>query len=74
MILYGGGTELNPVADWAITLFGHHFIVWNLPSSALPCSCYVFTVNFASPGPRLPCGGPVQRGLLYQVVLISCFM
>ena len=76
MILDCGGTELNPVAG-----LGHHPVrdiissSGNLPSSALPCSCYVVHSKFRIAKAAIAMAVALYSGVvLYQVVLISCFM
>jgi hypothetical protein len=75
MILDGGGTELNPVAGWAITLFGRHFIVWKL--AVIGCGLLVLCVHseFRIAKAVIAMTVALYSGVvLYQVVLISWFM
>ena len=75
MILDCGGTELNPVADWAITAFGNHFIVWKL--AVIGCSLLLLCLhsNFRIAKAAIAMAVILYSGVVfYQVVLISCFM
>ena len=75
MILDSGGTELNPVADWAITAFGNHFIVWKL--AVIGCSLLLLCLhsNFRLAKAAIAMAVILYSGVVfYQVVLISCFM
>jgi hypothetical protein len=75
MILDCGGTELNPVADWAITAFGSHFIVWKL--TVIGCSLLLLCLHSKFPIAKAAIAMAVvlySGVVLYQVVLISCFM
>ena len=75
MILYGGGTELNPVAGWAITLFGHHFIVWKLAVVGFALLLLCVHSEFRIARAAIAVAVALYSGVvLYQVVLISCFM
>lgn len=75
MILYGGGTELNPVAEWAITLFGHHFIVWKLAVVGFALLLLCVHSKFRIARAAIAVAVALYSGVvLYQVVLISCFM
>lgn len=75
MILYGGGTELNPVAGWAITLFGHHFIVWKLAVVGFALLLLCVHSKFRIARAAIAVAVALYSGVvLYQVVLISCFM
>jgi len=75
MILYGGGTELNPVAGWAITLFGHHFIVWKLAVVGFALLLLCIHSKFRIARAAIAMAVALYSGVvLYQVVLISCFM
>jgi len=75
IILDCGGTELNPVADWAINAFGHHFVVWKLAiiccSLLLLCLCSKFRIAKAV----IAMAVMLYSGVVfYQLVLMSCFM
>ena len=75
MILDCGGTELNPVADWAITAFGNHFIVWKL--AVIGCSLLLLCLHskFRIAKAAIAMAVILYSGVVfYQVVLISCFM
>ena len=75
MILDCGGTELNPVADWAITAFGNHFIVWKL--AVIGCSLLLLCLHskFRIAKATIAMAVILYSGVVfYQVVLISCFM
>jgi len=75
MILYGGGTELNPVAGWAITLFGHHFIVWKLAVVGFALLLLCVHSKFRIAKAAIAVAVALYSGVvLYQVVLISWFM
>jgi hypothetical protein len=75
MILACGGTELNPIAGWAITTFGNHFIVWKLAivcfGLLLLCLCSKYRLAKAVIAATVI----LYSGIVfYQIVLISCFM
>lgn len=75
MILACGGTELNPIADWAITTFGHHFIVWKL--AVIGCALLLLCLHskFSLAKAAIAMAVILYSGVVfYQVVLISCFM
>ena len=75
MILDCGGTELNPVADWAITAFGNHFIVWKL--AVIGCGLLLLCLHskFRIAKAAIAMAVILYSGVVfYQVVLISCFM
>jgi hypothetical protein len=75
MILDSGGTELNPVAGWAITLFGHHFIVWKLAVIGLGLLLLCLHSKFRIAKAAIAIAAALYSGIvLYQVVLISWFM
>ncbi len=75
MILDSGGTELNPVADWAITAFGNHFIVWKL--AVIGCSLLLLCLhsNFRIAKAAIAMAVILYSGVVfYQIVLMSCLM
>ena len=75
MILACGGTELNPVADWAITTFGNHFIVWKL--AVIGCALLLLCLHskFSLAKTVIAMAFILYSGVVfYQIVLISCFM
>jgi hypothetical protein len=75
MILDSGGTELNPVAGWAITLFGHHFIVWKLAVIGLGLLVLCLHSKFRVARAAIAIAAALYSGIvLYQMVLISWFM
>jgi len=75
MILACGGTELNPVAGWAITMFGNHFIVWKLAVIGLGLLLLCLHSKYRLAKTVIAMTVALYSGVvLYQVVLISCFM
>jgi len=75
MILDCGGTELNPFADWAITAFGHHFIVWKL--AVIGCSLLLLCLHskFRIAKAAIAMAVILYSGVVfYQIVLMSCLM
>lgn len=75
IILDCGGTELNPVAGWAITMFGHHFIVWKLIVIGLSLLLLCLFSKFRLAKAVIAMAVVLYSGVvLYQVVLMSCFM
>jgi hypothetical protein len=75
MILDCGGTELNPIAEWAIATFGNHFIVWKLAivccGLLLLCLCSKYRLAKAVIAVAVMLYSGV---VVYQIVLLSCFM
>ncbi len=75
VILGCGGTELNPVAGWAITMFGNHFIIWKLAVIGLGLLLLCLHSKFRLAKAVIAMTAALYSGVvLYQVVLISCFM
>lgn len=75
MILDCGGTELNPVADWAITAFGNHFIVWKL--AVIGCGLLLLCLHskFRIAKAVIAMAVILYSGVVfYQIVLMSCLM
>ena len=75
MILDCGGTELNPVADWAITVFGNHFIVWKL--AVIGCGLLLLCLHskFRIAKAVIAMAVILYSGVVfYQIVLMSCLM
>jgi hypothetical protein len=72
MILASGGTELNPVADWAINTFGNHFVVWKLSviccGLLLLCLCSKYRIAKAAIAVTVILYSGV---VCYQIVLMS---
>jgi hypothetical protein len=75
MILDCGGVELNPVVDWAITMFGDHFIIWKLAVSGLSLSLLCLHSKFRIARPVIAAVVILYSGVVaYQIVLISFIM
>jgi hypothetical protein len=75
LILDCGGTELNPVADWAITAFGNHFIVWKLAVIGLGLLVLCLHSKYRIARAAIAMTVVLYSGVvLYQVVLISWLM
>ena len=75
MILDSGGTELNPVADWAIATFGNHFIVWKL--GVIGCGLLLLCLHskFLIAKAVIAMAVILYSGVVfYQIVLMSCLM
>jgi len=75
MILDCGGTELNPVADWAITAFGNHFIVWKLAVIGFGLLLLCLHSKFRIAKAVIAMAVILYSGVVfYQIVLMSCLM
>jgi hypothetical protein len=75
MILDCGGTELNPVADWAITAFGHHFIVWKLAVVGSSMLVLCLHSKFRIAKAAIAMAVILYSGVVfYQIVLMSCLL
>ena len=75
VILDCGGTELNPVADWAITMFGYHFIVWKLAVIGLGLLLLCLHSKYRLAKAVIAMTVILYSGVVfYQIVLLSCFM
>ena len=75
MILDCGGTELNPVADWAIATFGNHFIVWKL--GVIGCGLLLLCLHskFLIAKAVIAMAVILYSGVVfYQIVLMSCLL
>ena len=75
MILDSGGTELNPVADWAIATFGNHFIVWKL--GVIGCGLLLLCLHskFLIAKAVIAMAVILYSGVVfYQIVLMSCLL
>ena len=72
IILDCGGTELNPIAAWALDAFGSHFVVWKLSVIGLCvlvlCLLSKFRAAKAAVGVAVALYGGV---VCYQIVLMS---
>ena len=75
IILDCGGTELNPIADWAIKAFGNHFIVWKLAvvccALLLLCICSKYQLAKAVIATAVILYSSV---VAYQIVLLTFIM
>jgi hypothetical protein len=75
IILDCGGTELNPIAGWALTTFGNHFIVWKLVTIGLALLLLCLHSKFRIAKAVIAMAVALYSGVvLYQFVLISCFL
>jgi hypothetical protein len=75
MILDCGGTELNPVAGWAITMFGNHFIVWKLSVIGVGLLLLCLHSKYRLAKAVIAMTVILYSGVVfYQIVLMSCFM
>ena len=75
VILDCGGTELNPVAGWAITMFGNHFIVWKLAVIGLGLLLLCLHSKYRLAKAVIAMTVILYSGVVvYQIVLLSCFM
>ena len=75
MILDCGGTELNPVADWAITAFGNHFIVWKLAVIGFGLLLLCLHSKFRIAKAVIAMAVILYSGVVfYQIVLMSCLL
>lgn len=75
LILERGGTELNPVAAWAIAAFGNHFVVWKLSviCVSLLILCLLSKHRFARV--VIATSAALYSGVVcYQLVLLSNVM
>ena len=75
IILDCGGAELNPIAGWALTTFGNHFIVWKLVTIGLALLLLCLHSKFRIAKAVIAMAVALYSGVvLYQFVLISCFL
>jgi len=75
VILDSGGTELNPVAGWAFAMFGNHFIVWKLAVIGLGLLLLCLHSKYRLAKAVIVMAVALYSGVvLYQVVLMSCFL
>jgi hypothetical protein len=75
MILDCGGVELNPVVDWAIAMFGDHFIIWKLAIIGLSLSLLCLHSKFRITRPVIAAAVILYSGIVaYQIVLITFIM
>lgn len=73
MILDRGGTELNPVADWAIRVFGDYFVLWKLGVISFSLLLLCLHCHFRMAKSIIFLAVILYSGVvLYQVVLLSC--
>ncbi len=75
LILDRGGTELNPVAAWALAAFGNHFIVWKLAvvCASLLILCLLSKHRYARVA--IATSAALYSGVVcYQLVLLSSVM
>lgn len=72
MILDVGGSELNPVAAWALAAFGDHFIVWKLSVIGLCVLVLCLLSKFRAAKAALSVAVALYGGVVcYQLVLMS---
>lgn len=75
LIIDCGGTELNPVAAWALAAFGDHFILWKIavigPCVLVLCLLSEFRAARAAIALAVGLYGVV---VCYQLVLMSSVM
>jgi len=72
VILGCGGTELNPVAAWALDAFGKHFIVWKLVVTGLCVLTLCLLSEFRAAKAALGVAVALYGGVVcYQIVLMS---
>ena len=75
MILDCGGVELNPVVDWAIAMFGDHFIIWKLAVIGLSLCLLCIHSKFRIARPVIEATVILYSGVVaYQIVLITFIM
>jgi len=75
MILDCGGTELNPVAAWALAAFGDHFIVWKLSVIGFCVLVLCLLSKFRVAKAALAVAVALYSGVVcYQIVLMSSAM
>lgn len=72
MILDVGGTELNPIAAWALAAFGSHFIVWKIAVIGLCVLVLCLLSKFRAAKAALGVAVALYSGVVcYQIVLMS---
>lgn len=72
IILGRGGTELNPVAAWALGVFGKHFIVWKLSVIGTCAITLCLLSRFRAAKAALCVAVALYGGVVcYQIVLMS---
>lgn len=75
MILDVGGSELNPVAAWALAAFGDHFIVWKLSVIGLCVLVLCLLSKFRAAKAALSVAVALYGVVVcYQLVLMSSIM
>ncbi len=72
IILDCGGTELNPIAAWALDAFGSHFVVWKLSVIGLCVLVLCLLSKFRAAKAALGVAVALYGGVVcYQIVLMS---
>ncbi|HNQ01516.1 MAG TPA: DUF5658 family protein [Syntrophales bacterium] len=72
LILDWGGTELNPVAAWALAAFGDHFIVWKIAVIGLCATVLCLLSGFRAAKAAIALAvGLYGVVVCYQLVLMS---
>ncbi len=75
MILDCGGVELNPVMDWAIAMFGDHFMILKLAVICLSLSLLCLHSKFRIATPVIAAVVVLYSSVVaYQIVLITCII